>query len=84
MDNYHYILNMSNTTLSQYWWKTSGFDYTNEDTGMAVFSLEANWYLHALPGTIAGLIALIFVIITYQGLVAYKKNIKNEEMLKLP
>jgi len=83
LDNYHYILNMSNTTLSQYWWKTSGYEYTNEDTGMALFSLEANWYLHALPGTIAGLIALIFVIITYQGLVAYKKNITNEEMLKL-
>merc|ERR1711968_77215 len=79
------MANASDVSYKQYWWRSSDYEYVNKDIGnMADKALAGdNWFVHALPGTIAGVIALIFVVVTYYGLLQYKTQIENKEMLKL-
>ena len=74
------------TVAYKAWWKSTDFVYTNKDTGnfftgdAAVFA-DGGWYLHVLPGFIAGLIAIIFVIVTYNEIASYE--VKNKAVKDL-
>ena len=73
------------TVAYKAWWKTD-YTYTNKDTGNffsgdnAVFS-DNGWYLHVLPGAIAGLLAIIFVVFTYNEISNYE--VKNKAVRDL-
>jgi K(+)-stimulated pyrophosphate-energized sodium pump len=74
---------MSNNTYTA-WWKSTDYAYKNTDTGNFVGDgvlAGANWYLHVLPGLMAGLIAIIFVGITYSNIKNYE--VKNNAVKQL-
>jgi len=73
--------NYTNTYTA--WWKSTDYTYTNKDVGNFGEDVLAgdNWYLHVLPGLIAGLIGIVFVGITYSSIKNYE--VKNNAVKQL-